>query len=917
MAITPWVTWPALTSFGSIGVMGALLVLGSERTNLLENNMFDMEQWAKHNANLVCDERSLTARTVDGTCNILENPAEGSVYRRFGRNVDPVSVWAENNAGTLLTPNPREVSNVLMARGDEFKPATSLNFIAAAWIQFMVHDWFDHGPQSDADPMRIQLPSGDPLGSGEMVVKRTMPDPTRSAEDAALPPTFQNTNTHWWDGSQLYGSDQATNDSVRAFEGGRLKVDSDNTLPTELMSGKPVTGFNENWWVGLSMLHRLFTLEHNAVADRLAEAYPDASDEWLYDRARLVNAALMAKIHTVEWTPAILANPVLERAMYANWWGLGGDRDKRDKYQDDLANLNQNFNQLGNLFRLIGLNSNLGQNDSGFLEHALGGLVGSRTPADYDVPYTLTEEFVAVYRMHPLLRDSIEVYDVGSNVVDASIPLPETRDGDAEDLLDDVGADRMWYSFGITNPGSLTLKNYPDFMRNLNVPVRGNLDMATIDILRDRERGVPRYNEFRRQIGLKPITKFEDLTADPQTLSELKRLYNNDIEQIDTLVGQLAEETRPDGFGFGETAFQIFILNASRRLMTDRFFTSDYRAEVYTQEGIDWVENNTMVDVIKRHYPNLSASLVGMDNAFKPWGLNMPAEYEQWDADAKAQHLWTNGVMRTAYDANELPAIPPVNIGGLIDSILWTKVNRVGDVAPAGYEKPLHPKAAVARVKFVPAAGSQYTGLFQGADHGLLRLSLTGDPADRGYAPGLALKLFADGKPSENISALYTLSGQGDNYNFFANEMSNYVSPEANESLGSTILFSLVSTKPTLVMANAMAEVRQDGSAVASPKAPTQIYFVPGADVRGVFASDPHDFREDLMALPQGVKVYDVYATSASIRSSIFPSLNRRYANERRQGATKIGELHTSTPFVASAFGDSGIFFKHQRYEDR
>ncbi len=99
---------------------------------------------------------------------------------------------------------------------------------------------------------------------------------------------------------------------------------------------------------------------------------------------------------------------------------------------------------------------------------------------------------------------------------------------------------------------------------------------------------MPRYNEFRRQIGLNPITKFEDLTKDPETLANLKRLYNNDIEQIDALVGQLAETVRPDGFAFGETAFQIFISAASRRLMADRFYTQDYRPEVYTQEGIDW-----------------------------------------------------------------------------------------------------------------------------------------------------------------------------------------------------------------------------------------------------------------------------------------------------------------------------------------
>ena len=134
MAMTPWVTWPALTKFGTLGVMGALLVLAGQREDLLENNMFDMESWDEKNASIVCDERSLTARTEDGTCNILDNPAEGSAHANFGRNVDPASVYAENASGNLLTPNPREVSNLIMSRGGDFKPATTLNFIATSWI---------------------------------------------------------------------------------------------------------------------------------------------------------------------------------------------------------------------------------------------------------------------------------------------------------------------------------------------------------------------------------------------------------------------------------------------------------------------------------------------------------------------------------------------------------------------------------------------------------------------------------------------------------------------------------------------------------------------------------------------------------------------------------------------------------------
>ena len=802
---------------------------------------------------------------------------------------------------------------------DEFKPATSVNFIAAAWIQFMVHDWVSHGENQSDNPIEFPLPEGDVLGSGTMSVQRSRIDTSRTADEADYPDSYQNENTHWWDGSQLYGSNKATSDSVRSFSGGKLAVSSDNTLPTEFLSGVPVTGFNDNWWLGLTMLHQIFVAEHNAIADMLAANNPGRSDQWLYDKARLINAALMAKIHTVEWTPAIIANPVTERAMYANWWGLLGDREGRDKFQDGVKKLAEDLAKTDSFVkRTLGFNPALKDklDDAAFIEHAIGGLAGARQADNAGTAYTLTEEFVAVYRMHPLMRDDVEIYDIGSNVVSERIDIADTRNGNAEDIFDDQGADRLWYSFGITHPGSLTLKNYPEFLRNLSIPVVGDIDLAAIDILRDRERGVPRYNEFRRQIGLTPINKFEDLTQDAEILSELKRLYNNDVEQIDALVGQLAETVRPEGFAFGETAFQIFIMNASRRLITDRFYTEDYTDETYTTEGIDWVEDNTMVSVLQRHYPELNGSLIGVDNAFKPWGLNITDEYQDWAACDKQQHLWNNGVLRTEYAPADVPSLKEIDVLGLIDRILWDKVNDQNDVAPAGYEKPIHAHGAMAKVEFV-GEGSEYTGLFQGAECGLMRLSVTGDPDDRGFAPGFALKLFVDGKPSENVSALYTLSGQGNNHDFFANELSQYVSPEINETLGTSAIFSSVTSKPTRLMVNAISEVNANGSEASNSKAPTQIFFVPTDAVKGRFTTAAHDFRDDLSSLEAGDTLYDVYATDKKIRYSFFSYWNKKYAKSRRDSARKIGSIKLSSDFKLSHFGDNGVFFKHQRYEDR
>ena len=66
--------------------------------------------------------------------------------------------------------------------------------------------------------------------------------------------------------------------------------------------------------------------------------------------------------------------------------------------------------------------------------------------------------------------------------------------------------------------------------------------------------------------------------------------------------------------------FQIFILNASRRLQADRFYTDCYNEEVYTAEGMRWVDKADLKTVILRHFPELASSaLANVTNAFEPW----------------------------------------------------------------------------------------------------------------------------------------------------------------------------------------------------------------------------------------------------------------------------------------------------------
>ena len=82
-------------------------------------------------------------------------------------------------------------------------------------------------------------------------------------------------------------------------------------------------------------------------------------------------------------------------------------------------------------------------------------------------------------------------------------------------------------------------------------------------VYRDRERKVARYNQFRRALLLIPISKWEDLTDDTETIRSLRELYGDNVEELDTQVGLMAEK-KIKGFAISETAFVIFIINASR-----------------------------------------------------------------------------------------------------------------------------------------------------------------------------------------------------------------------------------------------------------------------------------------------------------------------------------------------------------------
>jgi hypothetical protein len=391
----------------------------------------------------------------------------------------------------------------------------------------------------------------------------------------------------------------------------------------------------------------------------------------------------------------LLYDEPLYKGMNANWNGLlgSGDPDVSKALSDVVVHgfgKSKNATEASQLYSsfasgpgIFGLGSQVPHYNITNPNDVNGGV------NHFGSPFNFPEEFVTVYRLHPLVPDLIEYRDLTKdpNQIVQEVPVINTFEGKATDAMRSRGLANWGLSLGRQRLGLLTLHNHPQFLQNIRLsrldsPTQ-QLDIAALDLIRDREHGVPRFNEFRRQYGLRQLTSYDDfidksasgdaLKQQQLTVAQLREVYGthvcnsakvitdaqlnedgspindclghangsvvDNIEDVDTIVGYLAESTRPHGFAISETQFVVFILNASRRLFSDRFFTSSFRPEFYTYAGIDWVNHNgpgpEMIEegmpnghqqpvlplkrVLLRNIPELTRELQHVINVFDPW----------------------------------------------------------------------------------------------------------------------------------------------------------------------------------------------------------------------------------------------------------------------------------------------------------
>lgn len=559
-------------------------------------------------------EQAKRGYTADGSWALdRENPRMGAENTRFGSNIPPKKVRPDVEN---MTPSAREVGKLRHREQDPntgkdiVKPAGILNDLAGGWIQFQFHNF---GGNTKRDPI-TQNPhvmprnESDKWPEKEALLDRTSKDPTRVTDNGR--PTPMNERTQAWIQAQIYGTNDEEQKPLRTWTDGKFRLDEKGHLPPNpAKPGIDLSGFTNNYNPLLSFLHWAFVVNHNNIVDHLKKYNPGWDDAKLFDYARKINVASTAQIHTTEWTEDLLQHPTLQAGMHAEYYGLFGPKAKAW-----LMRFSYRHPWFAKLIRPISKND------------VIWGMPGSSWE-HHDGPFQVPKHFRFVYRLHEMILSDHEFIEPGTDRTLGRRELIDFIHSNTRPIVEQYGYDVLAYSFVKKSAGALTLKNFPKALTQFRDQQHQKLmDLAEADTFRERTDGTGSYNEFRRSVGEPPVTSFLELTGgDKEMADALSQKFEGDVEKVDAGIGILAEP-KPAGFALGFTQFYQFVLNAPRRVKSNRHLTEYYTHKDYTYEGMEWVwHSNGMGGVIARAMKTqpmggeVIKAMEGVTRWFAPW----------------------------------------------------------------------------------------------------------------------------------------------------------------------------------------------------------------------------------------------------------------------------------------------------------
>uniref|UniRef100_A0A182QCF9 Heme peroxidase 1 n=1 Tax=Anopheles farauti TaxID=69004 RepID=A0A182QCF9_9DIPT len=511
---------------------------------------------AVENALAQCDSNT-PYRTFDGRCNNLQNPAWGAANTPYGRLLtadygDGVSSPRRSKTGTEL-PSARMLTLTLFNDQNILDPRTTL--LNMQFGQLVAHDMGLRAGDSDAVPCcengrlvanpgrrcyPIPVPPTDTVlaagGIQCLDLIRTLNTCDVNAANCGNRQQAQQLNsaTSFLDLSVVYGNSAQENNQLRAFVGGRMKVDKRNGTEWPPRNPQPssactlksasdtcyLTGDERsNITPELTILHVAFLREHNRLAQQLCKARPLWNDEKVFQEARRINIAQYQHIVYYEWLPFFLGMDHMSRR--------GLVVRTRDHVNDYAPTVNPTV---------------LNDHANGAFRYFHSAMLGRLSFHDESRAFAGSIN-INEHMFNPTVLERNDGYSMLTRGM-ATQPMGRN------DLSYDPEARHFLFRF----------------------PNRFGTDLKALDIQRSRDHGIPGYNAFLQHCGLGRVSRWEDFTQlrGPRDIQLLSSLYRT-VDDVDLTVSEFFERHLP-GTQAGPTYHCILMEQFHRTRRGDRFF---------------------------------------------------------------------------------------------------------------------------------------------------------------------------------------------------------------------------------------------------------------------------------------------------------------------------------------------------------
>ncbi len=522
---------------------------------------------------------------------------EARVGTEFIDHGMPKGFKPKDVSGDDALPSEAELAKEFGYRNGNIIEAKTASFHAAAHLQQLVHDVAQTAPDNQK---KHAIPIDPDRWEADLGVKY---DWSRSDAPNVFDPDRQGMHgtTVWWDMSHLYGSDIETLAKIRSFPngskvlGGKIYLEGMDEegnggewLPLEKLpdgSKQILTGFGRNMTAPLEAEHTLYARHHNWVCGVLHSRHPKWSDNQLFQVARRVITMTYVKIHTGTWTHTLFANRAVVDGLNANLFGRA--ERKLPHFEKKIYRPKQGNDPVAH------------------------GIAAGKV--DKKKPEVKGKYFSKAYRFgHQIWVDELKCPPIGERVKEGvrKVNMTELRELEGHEFLKSEGLGNMYYYMMNTRLGAPVPGNTADFFRDMATEA-GVMNLFEQEIRKDRQRGNPSFTNYQRAHNIPPIQSWQDLFVKPnsqksqETIRKLESLYPGGVETLDSVIGLILNEHRPQGLAITNEGFQTFVQEATSRIRKNPWLTEKWSPEMVGWTAINLVEAIDKEKLIYLHCPEL------------------------------------------------------------------------------------------------------------------------------------------------------------------------------------------------------------------------------------------------------------------------------------------------------------------------